>query len=119
MGFSIDPNVKGYINLGISLCGVVAGLGVAVFPDYVPPGVAKDVVQTAALIFALYGGINSAGNFLSSNKPGALAPPDPPSIVAARAVVALTADDSPAKVDAVKQAAYVAVQTRDPSKGPA
>jgi hypothetical protein len=82
----IDPNIKGLINGGIAICGVVTALGVSVFPDYVPPGVAKDIVQTASLIFAIYGGLNSAANFLSSSKPGYLAPKDPPVVVAAQKV---------------------------------
>lgn len=80
----IDPNVKGYINGAIAVCGVIATIGVSAFPDYVPSGVAKNIVQTAALIFAVYGGLNSVGNFLSSSKPGALAPADAPVVVAAQ-----------------------------------
>lgn len=116
---SIDPNVKGYINGAIAICGVIATIGVSAFPDYVPQGVAKDVVQTACLIFTVYGALNSAGNFLSSNKPGAFAPADPPAVVAAKKVADLTPDDSPNKVAAVKAAAIDAVQSRNPKAGPA
>jgi hypothetical protein len=80
----IDPNVKGIVNGVVAVCGVLSLIGVSAFPDYVPPGVAKDVVQTAGLIFTIYGGLNSGANFLSSSKPGALAPADPPVVVAAQ-----------------------------------
>jgi hypothetical protein len=119
MAISIDPNVKAWINGTIAVCGAIAAIGIGAFPDYVPKGIATEIVQTAAFILAVYGGLNTAGNLFSSNQPGALAPADPPSIVAARAVVNLTPDDPPSKVTAVKQAAITAVQTRDPSKGPA
>src|ERR1700730_3487693 len=95
---SIDPNIKGYINGAISVCGIIATLGVSIFPDYIPSEVAKHIVQTAGLIFALYGGLNSAGNFLSSSKPGALAPQDPPVVKAAQAVVDLPSNASESQI---------------------
>lgn len=119
MNLQIDPNIKGYINGAIAICGVVATIGVSAFPDWIPPGIAKDIVQTSGLIFMIYGGLNSAGNFLSSNKPGALAPPDPPAVAAAKKVADLTPDDPPGKVIAVKAAAIDAVQLRNPKAGPA
>jgi len=113
-GLSIDPNVKGYVNGAIAVCGVVATIGVSAFPDYVPSGVAKDIVQTAGLIFAVYGGVNSVGNFFSSSKPGALAPADPPVVTAARAVAALPPDARPSQIDAVKASAVNAVDRHQP-----
>lgn len=89
MTVQIDPNIKGYINGAVAICGIIATLGVSIFPDYVPSPIAKDIVQTAGLIFAIYGGLNSAGNFLSSSKPGALAPPDPPVVKAAQTLANL------------------------------
>lgn len=108
-GLSIDPNVKGYVNAAISICGIVATLGVSVFPDYVPSPVAKDIVQTAGLIFAIYGGLNSAGNFLSSSKPGGWAPADPPVVTAASAVAALPPNAPFTEVASAKAAAKAAV----------
>jgi hypothetical protein len=114
MGFSIDPNVKGYINLVVAVCGVIATIGVHAFPDYLPAGAAADIVQTAALIFAIYGGLNTAGNFLSSSQPGLLAPPDPPVVVAAQAVADLPKSASPVAIDLAKLAATNAVAAHVP-----
>ena len=119
MAFTIDPNTKAWINGTVAVCGAIAAIGIGAFPDYVPKGVATEIVQTAAFILAVYGGLNTAGNLFSSNQPGALAPPDPPSIAMARNVVNLTPADSPSKIAEVKAAAINAVQTRDPNKGPA
>ena len=119
MAFSIDPNIKAIINGAVAICGVIATAGPAVFPDYIPPGEAKDIVQTAGLIFMLYGGLNSAGNLLSSSRPGALADPGPPSVVAAQKVADLTPTDPPGKVAAVKAEAINAVQSRNPKAGSA
>ena len=113
-GLQIDPNVKGVLNLIIAICGIIGTIGVSAFPDYVPPGVAKDVVQTASLIFMIYGGLNSAGNFLSSSKPGALAPPDPPVVVAAEKVAALPPSATPSQIDIAKHAAIMAVGQHQP-----
>lgn len=110
----IDPNVKGIINGGVAICGVVATIGVSAFPDYVPPGVAKDIVQTAGLIFMIYGGLNSAANFLSSNKPGLLAPAEPPVVVAAKKVADLTPDAPRIQVEAAKNSAIAAVADHHP-----
>ena len=110
----IDPNVKGFINLGLAVCGVIGTVGVSAFPDYVPTGVAKDIVQTAALIFMVYGGLNSAGNFLSSNQPGLLAPKDPPIVVEAKKVAALPETATPQAVSAAKADATAAVAAHQP-----
>lgn len=110
----IDPNVKAYINGAVAVCGVIATIGVSAFPDYVPPGIAKDVVQTAGLIFMIYGGANTAGNLLSSSKPGALAPPDPPVVVAAEKVANLPATASMAAVAGAKADAVNAVADHQP-----
>jgi hypothetical protein len=110
----INPNLKGYINLGVAICGVIATVGVSAFPDYIPSGVAKDIVQTAGLIFMIYGGLNSAGNFLSSSQPGALAPQDPPVVVAAEKVAALPPSSTPKQIAAVKADATAAVAAHQP-----
>ncbi len=114
MALSIDPNVKGYINGAIAICGVIATVGVSAFPDWIPPGEAKAIVQTAGFIFMIYGGINSAGNFYSSNKPGALAPADPPVVAAAKAVVDLPLSAGPATIAQVKKIATEAVIDHNP-----
>lgn len=106
----IDPNIKGYVNAAIAVCGIVATLGVSVFPDYVPSPIAKDIVQTAGLIFAIYGGLNSAGNFLSSNKPGLLAPPVPPVVRAAQDLASLPPDAPAPAVQIAKAIATRAVE---------
>ena len=113
---SIDPNIKGYINGAISVCGIIATLGVSIFPDYIPSEVAKDIVQTAGLIFAIYGGLNSAGNFLSSSKPGALAPQDPPVVKAAQAVVDLPSNASESQIKTTKAIAIAMVNINGAKK---
>lgn len=113
MAISIDPNLKAWINGGVTLCGVIATLGVSVFPDYIPSSVAKDVVQTAGLIFMLYGGVNTAGNLLSSNKPGALVV-DPPVMVEARKVADLPPTAGPAVVAQAKKVASEAIVEHQP-----
>lgn len=110
----IDPNIKGYANYAVAACGVVATIGVTAFPDYVPSPVAKDIVQTAGLIFMIYGGLNGTGNFLSSNKPGAWAPPDPPVVQAAKAVAALPPDASIVQIAGAKASAKTAVDDHQP-----
>ena len=110
----INPNVKGALNLAIAVCGVIGTVGVAAFPDYVPPGVAKNIVQTAALIFMVYGGLNSAGNFFSSNQPGALAPKEPEVVLAAKAVAALPASATPSDIAAAKSDAAAAIASHQP-----
>lgn len=100
----IDPNVKGVINGIVAICGVVAVIGTSAFPDYIPQGVAKDIVQTAGLIFAIYGGLNSGANFLSSSKPGFLAPRDAPVVVAAQKLADLPPSAPPGDIMAAKNA---------------
>jgi hypothetical protein len=114
MAISIDPNIKGYINGVVALCGVLTLIGTSAFPDYIPQGIAKDVVQTAGFIFTIYGALNSAGNFLSSSKPGALAPPDAPVIVAATAVANLPKNADPGTISLTKKVAQEAVVEHQP-----
>ena len=114
MSIAIDPDIKGYINAAVAVCGVVATLGVSILPDYVPSPVAKDIVQTAGLIFAVYGALNSAGNFLSSSKPGALAPPDPPVVKAATALATLPPDATLGQVELAKVRVKTAVEVHNP-----
>lgn len=114
MAWSIDPNVKGYINGAIAICGVIATIGVSAFPDWIPPGDAKAIVQTAGFIFMIYGGINSAGNFFSSNKPGALAPPVPPVVAAAQKVADLPPSAGPAVIAQTKKVAAEAITDHQP-----
>jgi hypothetical protein len=114
MALSIDPNIKGYINGVVALCGAIAAIGASSFPDYIPQGIAKEVVQTAGFVLAIYGVLNAGGNFLSSSKPGALAPPDPPVVVAAQAVADLPKNASPATVVLTKKVAQEAVVEHQP-----
>jgi hypothetical protein len=114
MAISIDPNIKGYINGAIAVCGVIATIGVSAFPDWIPPGDAKAIVQTSGLIFMIYGGVNSAGNFLSSSKPGALAPQDAPVVVAATAVADLPKNADPGTIALTKKVASEAVIAHTP-----
>lgn len=111
---SIDPDIKGYINGAVAVCGVIATLGVSVFPDYIPSPIAKGIWQTAGLIFAIYGGMNSVGNFLSSSKPGYFAPPDPPVVKAAQAVADLPPNASAPAVQIAKAIAVRAVAEHQP-----
>ena len=42
-----SPNVRILINFGLAALGVIVAGGVSIFPDYIPPGIAKEIVQTA------------------------------------------------------------------------
>jgi hypothetical protein len=114
------PQQRMIINFGLAILGAIVAGGPSLFPDYIPPGAAKDIIQTCGLLLAIVspivGGTMSA---LSSNNRGPLAPADPPSIAAAHAVADLKPEDSPNKVAAVKAAAVDAVMSRDPKAGPA
>lgn len=114
MSLSIDPNIKGYINAAVAICGAVSLIGIGAFPDYIPSAIAKGIFQTASFIFLVYGGLNSAGNFLSSSKPGALAPPDPPVVKAAQAVADLKPSAPPLSVEIAKAIATRAVEDHRP-----
>lgn len=114
MALSIDPNVKGVINGVVAICGVLTLIGASAFPSYIPQGIATDVVQTAGFIFTIYGALNSGANFLSSSKPGLLAPPDPPIVVAAQKVADLPPNAGPAVVAQAKRVATEAVVDHQP-----
>lgn len=114
MAWSIDPNVKAWINGAVTICGAIATAGPKIFPSYIPAGEASDIVQTCGLIFFCYGALNTAGNLLSSSKPGALAPPDPPVVLAAQAVASLPPNAGPATIAQVKKVAQEAVVDHQP-----
>jgi len=102
------------INFGLALCGVLSLIGASAFPDYVPPGIAKDVVQTAGFVTFIASGIGGTMSLLSSPKQGPLAPTPPDVIVTAQKVAELPPDAHPAEIVKVKAAATLAVADHQP-----
>jgi hypothetical protein len=114
VAFSIDPNVKGYINVALAVCGAIAAVGVGAFPSYIPTSWATDTVQTAGFVMAVYGFVNAGGNFFSSSKPGLLAPPDSAVVLAAQKVADLPPTATPGAIMATKAAATSAIVSHNP-----
>ena len=102
------------INFGLAALGVIVAGGVSIFPDYVPPGVAKDIVQTAGLVLAIASGIGGSMSLYSSPKEGPLAPTPPRVIVTAQNVAALPPDANPAVIAQTKAAAQTAIVAHQP-----
>jgi hypothetical protein len=73
----INPKVSAWVMGIITVLSVVTGFGAKGFPDYVPPGVALNIVQTAAIILAVVSALATSFHLYSSSQPGPLAPPDP------------------------------------------
>lgn len=109
-----SPNVRMVINFGLAAAGVIVAGGVSIFPDYVPPGEAKDIVQTCGLVLAIASGIGGSMGLYSSNKPGPLAPAEPPVVVAAKKVASLPPDASTVAISQAKVAAVAAVDDHQP-----
>jgi hypothetical protein len=76
MQLSIPPVISQWISIGIATAGAVGVLTPSVFPDYVPSGVAKDVIQTAGLVSVLTGSVQTFLHRYSSSDPGPGAPQD-------------------------------------------
>lgn len=68
----MNPAVSMYINIAMSVLGVVAALSPSVFPSYMPDTVVKDVIQTAGLVFTIWGGVNTALHATSTAQAGPL-----------------------------------------------
>lgn len=68
----MNPNLAAGINAVVAVAGVVAALSPSLWPAYVPPGVVADITQTAGLVAAVWGGVNSALHITSPSTPGAL-----------------------------------------------
>jgi hypothetical protein len=83
MKVSIDPAVTQWVGTAFGVAGFVATLGPAAFPDYIPVGIAKDIIQTAGFCSLIGGGIMGVLGRYSSSEPGPGAPPDPPIVKAA------------------------------------
>lgn len=80
MALSIDPQVAQWVSVGLSVAGVLATLAPSAFPDYIPPGAAKDIIQTAGLVTAISSGVHAMLHRYSSSEPGPGAPPDAPEV---------------------------------------
>jgi hypothetical protein len=107
-----SPTQRLYINGFLLVLGVIVAGGPAIFPDYIPVGAAKNIIQTCGLLLAivspLVAGTMSA---LSSPKQGPLAPTPPAVIVAAQQLVALPVDAHPVTVAEAKATVVAAVAT--------
>lgn len=73
----IDPKVSAWVMGIITVLSVITGFGAKGFPDYIPPGIALGIVQTAAIVLAIISGLATSFHLYSSSQPGPLAPPDP------------------------------------------
>lgn len=109
-----SPNVRMIINFGLAALGVIVAGGASIFPDYVPPGVAKDIVQTSGLVLAIASGIGGTMSVYSSPKQGPGAPTPPAVIVTAQKVAELPPDASTAVINQTKAAAVLAVDRHQP-----
>lgn len=77
--FEISPKV------GMCVFGamtVIGAAGTVIFPDYVPPGAAKAIVQTCLFCTTVVSGLALGSHAYSSSTPGPLAPPDSPATAA-------------------------------------
>jgi hypothetical protein len=92
MAISIPPVVSQWISVGIAAAGVVALATPSVFPDYVPPGIAKDIIQTAGLMTFITGGVQTVLHRYSSSDPGPGAPQDTVSSLQKQIAVIKTAN---------------------------
>ena len=71
---TITPKLAMWINVIFVVAGVV-GTGVVHWPHYVPDGVVRDIVETAATASVLFGVINTAMHGYSAPQQGPLVPP--------------------------------------------
>lgn len=69
----MNPTLSMYLNIAMATIGVLAMLAPSAFPSYIPPGVVKDIIQTAGFITTLWTGINGALHATSTAQPGPLA----------------------------------------------
>jgi drug/metabolite transporter (DMT)-like permease len=83
MKISIDPQVGQWLGIAFAVAGFVATLGPSQFPDYIPVGVVKDIIQTAGFSALIGGGIMTVLGRYSSSAPGPGAPQDSPRVQAA------------------------------------
>lgn len=82
MNFS--PKIGVVISVLAVLISVVAVMSPSAFPSYVPAATAAAIISTCAFMNILFNAVNTVLHLYSSSNPGPLAPPDPPSVVAAQ-----------------------------------
>ena len=66
----MSPTVSLWINIVIGVFGVIAALGTSHMPDYIPPGVAANIVETAGYIVAVFGAVNAGLHATSTSEAG-------------------------------------------------
>lgn len=111
----ISPKLAIWINIIVALLTLVSSGGLSL-AGIVSAATATQIVTVAGTALAM---INAVMHAFASSKPGPLAPPDSPSVVAATAVANLKPEDSAIVVRETKDAAISAVQSRNPKAGPA
>lgn len=80
MDINIPPVVSQWISVGITVAGGIAAMSPSIVPDYIPPGYAKAIIQTAGICFFVGGLFQTALHRYSSSDPGPGATPDPPEV---------------------------------------
>ena len=83
----IDGKTQAIAFGSMALLGFVAALSPSMFPSYIPAGEAADIAKTAGLLGGALSSVGAACGLFTSSKPGPLAPPDHPEVIAAQAKV--------------------------------
>ena len=103
-GFSIDAKTQMIGSIILAVLGFLAAASPSIFPSFIPAGAISDITKSAGLMSGLLGTVFSAISAYSSNKPGPLAPADPPVVVAAKQLASVT-NDNDSHPDTVLRAA--------------
>ena len=82
MKIQIDPGAQIVVAIGVSVLTAI-GKGAIALPLGVPAWVGDYVVSWSNFVLQLYAPVAAVMLAYSSSRPGPLAPPDPPSVVAA------------------------------------
>ena len=56
----MNPKLLTYLNIAAAVTGAVALMSPSLFPSYIPPGVVKDILETAGFVTAIGGAVNAA-----------------------------------------------------------
>ena len=68
----MSPTVSMYLNIAMAVIGVVAMLTPTAFPEYIPAGIVRDIIQTAGLMTTIWTGVNAALHSTSTSQAGPL-----------------------------------------------
>jgi hypothetical protein len=110
----IDPKTQSIILGILTALGILAAMSPSVFPSFIPPGEAADIIKTAGFVSTIATGVGAAMGLWSSSKPGVLAPADPPVVAAATRLADLPPSASAGEVNRAKTAVTNAAATHNP-----